>query len=477
MRDKYDKNNQDETPATVSIEKTGSGFVERTKNKIIGWYNYLVDGVWNETRRSPRVDFIKMVSLSVRSFLNSDLQMRAGYLTYQTILAIVPALALLFAIGRGFGFQNLLQTQVFDNIPIDNKVLGTVLHFVDSYLAQSSEGIFVGIGILFLLWTMVSLISNVEDSFNKIWGLKQGRSFWRKITDYLAILLILPVMMISANGIMVMMGTTLQTMLPFGFLSPLLKVLLDFLSMALIWLFFTGSYMLIPNTKVKFKNAFVAGMMAGTAYLILQWLFVSGQLYVTRYNAIYGSFAFLPLLLIWLQLVWIITLSGGVICFSSQNIFEFSFSSDVGRISENYKWKLTLAVMTIAVDRFLDEKPPLTTHQMAVEFGLPITLINSAAHKLEQAGLLQRVMQGQPDDECGLAPAIEPSKITVGEVMERLGAIGSSNFIPDLDNKFSSLSEIVSVLRVDCLKIASKYHLSDVKINLMNGFTNSKDKK
>ncbi len=247
-------------------------------------------------------------------------------------------------------------------------------------------------------------------------------------------------------------------------MSPFIKTLLDFISLALVWLFFTGTYMLIPNTRVKFKNAFVAGVMAGTAYSILQWLFLSGQIYVTRYNAIYGSFAFLPLLLVWLQFVWVITLAGGVLCFSSQNIFEFSFTNEINRISANYKWRLTLAVMTIAVDRFNDEKPPLTPHQMAVEYGLPITLVNDAAHKLIEAGLLQRVVVTHSEDETGLSPAIDPSLITVGTVLERLGAVGSANFIPQFNDRFQELGDAVLELRKECIAAGSKILLSKLKI-------------
>lgn len=427
-------------------------------------YNYVVDGVWNDTRRSFKVDFIKTLSLSVRSFLNADLQMRAGYLTYQTLLAIVPALALVFAIGRGFGFQNILQSQMFNSFPAQKDVLAQAFKFVDSYLAQSSEGIFVGVGILFLLWTLISLISNVEDCFNTIWGIKQGRTIWRKLTDYTAIFLILPILMICSSGIMVFMSTTITKLLPFGFLSPVLKWFLDFASIALIWLFFAGSYMLIPNTKVKFKNAFIAGVMAGTAYTILQWLFLSGQIYVTRYNAIYGSFAFLPLLLIWLQLVWVITLAGGVLCFSSQNIFEFSFSNEISRISSDYKWRITLAVMTVSVDRFIAEKTPLTPHQIAVEYGLPITLVNDSAHKLIEAGLLQKVVVTKNEDELGLAPAIDPSKISVGMVLDKMGAVGSTNFIPQFNDRFKALAEALEGVRGECISAASKILLARLAI-------------
>ena len=234
------------------------------------------------------------------------------------MLAVVPALALILAIGRGFGLQEVLENELIDSFESQRDVLVKAFDFVDSYLSQSSEGIFVGVGIAMLLWTLISILGSVEQAFNDIWGVKNGRSIWRKLTDYLAIFLILPVLMICASGITVFVSANLQQLLPFDFVTPLLKWLLDFASLVFIWLFFTGVYMLIPNTKVKFKNAFVAGMFAGTGFMILQWLFITGQIYVSKYNAIYGSFAFLPLLLIWLQLVWVISLAGGVICYASQ---------------------------------------------------------------------------------------------------------------------------------------------------------------
>lgn len=436
----------------------------RLAEKGARFYRYVTDGVWNDTRRSFKVDLIKTVNLSVRSFLNGELQMRAGFLTYQTLLAIVPALALVFAIGRGFGFQNILQSQLFNSFPAQKEALSQAFRFVDSYLAQSSEGIFLGIGILFLLWTLISLLSNVEGCFNTIWGIKQGRTIYRKLTDYTAILLILPVLMICASGITVLMSTALRTLLPFGFLGPVVETLLDILSLALVWLFFAGSYMLIPNTRVKFKNALIAGCMAGTAYVVLQWLFVTGQLYVTKYNAIYGSFSFLPLLLIWLQLVWVITLAGGVLCFSSQNIFEFSFNNEIARISNNYKWRLTLAVVTIAVDRFMKEEKPLTPHQIAVEFGLPISLVSDSVHRLVEAGLLERIVGAKPTDEPAVAPAIDPRRITVGEVMKRLGEMGSGNFIPEFNDRFAQLSKAVKDLRSKCIGEADKILLMDLEI-------------
>lgn len=455
------------TKGTNNASQSISGRIGRWWARCLSLYRYVTEGVWNDTRRTVWVNCVKTVNLSVRSFLNGELQVRAAALTYQTILAVVPMLALVFAIGRGFGFQNLLETQLFHNFPAQREAMSTVFSFVDSYLAQSSEGIFVGVGILFLLWTLISLLSGVEDVFNTIWGLKQGRSLWRKITDYTAIFLILPVLMICASGIMVFMSTTLNALLPSGVLSPLVKVLLDFTSVVLVWLFFAGTYMLVPNTKVKFKNAFIAGIMAGSAYMILQWLFVTGQIYVTRYNAIYGSFAFLPLLLLWLQLVWTITLAGAVVCFSSQNIFEFSFNSEIQKISNNYKWRVMLAVMTIAVRRFVDGQPPVTPHQIAVNYGLPITLVNDAAAKLAQAGLLNRIVVDNPDNEPAIAPAVEPEKVSVGLVLERVGASGSANFIPKFNSRFHALSMAVAELRQQFVELGNKTLLMNLDIDTL----------
>lgn len=295
-------------------EPAKKSFVTRWMDKGMGWWEYVTVGVWRDTRRNWKVDTVKTLALSAKSFFNADLQTQACAMTYRTLLAVVPALALLFAIGRGFGLQNVLQDELFRMFPAQHQAVGYAMNFVDSYLSSSSEGIFVGVGLIFLLWTLISLFGNIEDTFNLIWGVKQGRSLGRKITDYTAMLLILPVVMICASGLTILLSSTLQAFLHWTFMSPVITWVLEGVSWVLTWLFFALLYLLMPNTKVKFVNAFIAGVFAGTGFLVLQWLFVTGQLYVSKYNAIYGSFSFLPLMLIWMQLTWVITFAGGVIC-------------------------------------------------------------------------------------------------------------------------------------------------------------------
>ncbi len=453
------------TPTPKSSRASRSSRISRLIVKLRHFYEYVTEGVWSDMRRSRLVTFTKTVNLSVRSFLNADLQLRAAALTYQTILALVPALALVFAICRGFGFQNLIQTQLFNSFPAQQQALATGLKFVDSYLAQSSEGIFVGIGIVFLLWTLISMMSNVEDSFNTIWGGIPGRTFWRKCTDYTAIFLLLPVLMICSSGITVFMSTTIQNSVQWEFLSTGIMRLLDLSSVVLVWFFFAGTYMLIPNTRVKFKNAFPAGVLAGTGFLILQWLFVSGQIYVTRYNAIYGSFSFLPLLLIWIQLVWLITLSGAVFCYSSQNILAYSFNSEIEHISEEYRWRILLAVMTVTVQRFQHGQPPADDQKIASAYGLPISLVSKSVKDLIKARLLMRVVTKPGNDRYQLAPAVPCESFTLGDFMRRTLRTGNSGFIPDFTRRFVKLDDAVGSVAEVTLKAADKIRIADLAIS------------
>lgn len=434
----------------------------RCYNRALSFYNYCYEGVWSDMRSTPFVKFVKTINLSLRAFFNGDIQTKACALTYRTMLAVVPALALLVAIGRGFGLQEVLERELIENVGSQREVLAKAFDFVDGYLNQSSEGIFVGVGIAMLLWTLISILSAVERVFNDIWGVKIGRSIWRKMTDYLAIFLILPVLMICASGITVFVSTNLERLLPFSFMSPLIKYMLDFASLVFIWLFFTGVYMLIPNTKVKFKNAFVAGVFAGTGYLILQWLFITGQIYVSKYNAIYGSFAFLPLLLIWLQLVWVICLAGGVICYASQNIFQYNFNNEVAKINTAYRLKIFVAVMTVIVKDFLSGQKPPTKSEIMLRFGLPSRLVASSVNFMIDAGLLLRVVNDEKGTLYGYVPATDAEKITVSDVINRVRHQGFDNFIPDFQHTFADVIKVVDKAEMAMLDSVSGSYIKDL---------------
>ncbi len=408
---------------------------------------YCVSGVWNDSRTLLSVRAVKIVNLSVRSFLDRDLQIRAGSLTYSTVLAIVPALAMLFAIARGFGFQNLMQNELFRYFPSQQQALETALTYVDNYLAQASQGIFIGIGVVFLLWTLLSLMSNVEDTFNHVWGITAKRSLQRKFTDYSALFLLLPLLMLCSAGISIFMSDAVQHVFAGNRLSPVAHRLLAFTPTVIAWIIFTAAYYLVPNTRVSFKASLFAGILCGTTFQLVQWLFVTGQVYVSKYNAIYGSFAFLPLLLVWLQLSWLIALSGVVLTYAWQNFDRFSFSDHVKDISQAYANDLAIAVLAFAAKRFKQREAPLTAKELITAYDVPASLAKDILERLQRAGLLTAISSVDAKAEVGYQPAYDPDDLTVNTALNALTTVGSSNFIVKADTRFAPVLEGLTKLR------------------------------
>jgi membrane protein len=240
-------------------------------------------------------------------------------------------------------------------------------------------------------------------------------------------------------------------------MTPILSFCFGLASWIFTWLFFMAAYMLIPYTKVKWSNALLAGIVAGSAFRILQWLFVSGQLYVTHYNAIYGSFAFLPLMLIWLQLTWMICLLGALICYSAQSIYKFSFATMVEDISVDYTQRVSLAIATVITRRFILGKTPISAQDFITDYGMPPRLVAETTNRLVETRLYARVIIEGDNSRLGFQPACDPDTLTVGRVLMELNNLGNNNFIPDFDENFK----------------ATDLHFS----NILNAQTSSKDVK
>lgn len=415
--------------------------VERIRRFVI----YCISGVWSDTRTTLSVRIVKTINLTVSSFLNRGLQIKSMALTYSTVLALVPMIALLVAIGRGFGLQKSMQEELFRLFPAQEKAISTALTFVDSYLSSATSGVFVGVGIIVLLWTLVSLLSSIEDAFNSIWYVKEIRSLYRKISDYIAICMMIPILMICQSGLSIFMSTMIQDNINLPYITPLLDSVLEMAPLFLSWLAFSLSFKLIPNVTVKFRYAAIGGVICAIAFQVIQLLFVNGQIYVSKYNAIYGSFAFLPLLLIWLQLSWMVLLSGCVLTYSLQNVFTFNYMGDSDSISDNAWHNAALVVAAVIARRFAAGQPPLTQIQLATRYQLPVRLIGDIVQKLEKANLVYFVKL--EDDEFGISPAMQIEQFTVGDYFRVLDATGNNMVMPDFDSTYQALLSRLQPLR------------------------------
>ena len=174
--------------------------------------------------RNSLINIVKTVILTVRFFISDRLSQKASALTYNTLLSIVPVLALILAISKGFGFQELLEQQLTEFFPGQQGLISDVFVFVTNYLNHTKNGLFVGIGLIFLIWTIIGLIGNIELAFNHIWQIKRSRTYFRKFTDYLSILLILPILMVVSSGLSIFITTSIKL--------PYFKFIFDPISVA-----------------------------------------------------------------------------------------------------------------------------------------------------------------------------------------------------------------------------------------------------
>lgn len=423
---------------------------------------YCLHGVWRETADTPKIRIIKILNLSIRSFTNHGLQVNSAALTYSTVLAIVPAFALLFAIGRGFGFQKLLEDELYAFLPAQHDALSAALGFVDSYLAQSSQGIFVGIGIVFLLWTLISLLSSIENAFNSIWNVKHPRAFYQKVTDYIAICMIIPVLMICASGVQIMLATVVQTRIHLPFLTKGVNMALECAPIVLSWLAFTFTFYLIPNTKVHFKYAAISGGFCAIGFAILQMLFVNGTIYVTKFNAIYGSFAFLPLMLVWLQLSWLMILSGCLLTYSMQNVMRYNYTGELENVSHDYIRKVTIVAVAAITRRFVEGKEPLTLQKLSAEQGLPLRILERIEEVLLSAKLIYHVdLKG---DEKGLIPSFDSQAYTARQLLEVIDTTGTSGFIPCFRETYADIIKMVDNWDSQAWVAAGDVKLKDIPL-------------
>lgn len=273
-------------------------------------------------------EIYRILFLTIRFFTTKRVMTQASALTYSTLLAMVPVLAVIFAIARGFGYNKYIEIWFRDALSSQPQVADTLAGFVNSYLIHTQSGIFLGVGLLFMLYTVLMLVNNIEETFNEIWQVSNARPIMRSLTNYMAMFFVVPIIIVVSMGLSIFMATIAHKMSGIMLLGPAMRLLLDFSPYLLLSLLFIWLYVYMPNTDVKLKSAIVPGILSGIAMQLLQLFYIHSQIWVTGYNAIYGSFAALPLFMLWLQISWTICLFGAQLTFTNQNMNRFGINLD-----------------------------------------------------------------------------------------------------------------------------------------------------
>jgi membrane protein len=405
------------------------------KSKII---HYLNTDIWRirlsdlPLKKSFFIRHIRIIILAIRGIIEDKCLQRASTLTFYSLLSIGPVMALALGIAKGFGLEKRLESQVLDKLPAQEEVLNQILQYARILLENTKGGIIAGIGIVILFWAVLKVFNHIELAFNDIWQIKESRSWRRKLSNYLAFIVIAPILLIMYSSLPVFITTQLSLIAGkiaiFQKISPLIYFLLKLFPYFLIWGLFTVIYILIPNTRVNFISGLVAGIIAGTIYLLAQWGYILFQIGVTRYNPIYGSLAALPLLLLWLHLGWVILLIGAEYSYAHQNVEIYEFEPDYLNISPYFKKLLTLQIVHLFVKKFAKGEAPLSAVKISQKLEIPIRLVHQILDELVDSGLVSNM---RPDEyeESIYQPASDTSQWTIKFVTDALEKRGI-NAIP-----------------------------------------------
>lgn len=423
---------------------------------MLRWFrntvDFLKDGIWHvqpgdvSRWRYILYSLIKRLLLSIELFTEKRLVASASALTYSTLLAIVPVFAVVFAIARGFGYSKYIEVWFRDVLSSQPQVAETIIGFVNSYLVHTKSGIFLGIGLLLMLWTVIMLLSNTEQAFNNIWQVKKQRSLYRTITDYMAMFLLTPFIIVLSSGISIFMTTFIEHIDEYIVLKPMLKFLIAAMPYLLMSLVFILLYVFMPNTKVKLSYAIVPGVLAGVAMQGLQFLYIDSQIWVSSYNAIYGSFAALPLFMLWLQISWTICLFGAELCYASQNLEDFAFRASTENLSHRYRLMLCMLLMSHICKRFDKGERAYTALELKFVTNIPIRIIHDLLYELTKVRLIVEVTSDEKGEDSVFMPAESISHLSVGTLIDRLESEGKWNFDVnvDTDNKQTWIKAIAA---------------------------------
>lgn len=372
---------------------------------------------------------LRIIVLAYRGFNEDMVMLRASALTYFTLMSIVPVLAMGFGIAKGFGMDKYLEEQILIQFQGQEQIIAQLIEFSNSLLKNTGGGLIAGIGVAVLFWSVLKVFNNIENAFNGIWQIEKGRTMSRKFSDYLSMMLIAPILMILASSMNVYISTQVTNLSEkiriVNAIDPYLMFLLQFMPYLITSLLFTILYIVMPNTTVKPLSAIIAGVLAGTAFSVVQWAYIDFQIGVSQYNAIYGSFAALPLFLFWLQLSWLILLFGAEISFAHQNEKLYEFETESLNISQHSRKMLSILLLNRIIKQFMAGEPALKAQELSSELRLPIRLVRSLLANMVSCRIISETITETPKNHA-FQPAQFIDNFSVWHVINALDMQGTT---------------------------------------------------
>lgn len=403
---------------------------------------------------------IRIIYMVFKGIKRDGIYIKASALTFFSILSVIPMAALAFGIAKGFGLHDELRSEIIMQFHNQEQVMNWILDFANNTLEQTSGGWLAGIGVAVLFYTVGQLLGYVETTFNSIWKVDETRVWYRQITDYLAVIILVPALFIASSSVTVFVNTRLSETLGQSEMLQWLKSLVSFLIQMIPYILLialaTGAILVMPNTRVKIRPAITAGIVAGIALQIMQVLYLQAQMGITKLGTLYGSFAAVPLLMIWIQMSWVVLLLGAQLSYYLQNITRYEFEFDVQTVSPRQKKRLSLLIMHSLISDFIKGSKARCPEEISLELSLPVRSVRESLQALHEAGLVSEIFDNT-GERFVYQPATDVNKMTLAFVLDRLDTPGSIHKIVVNNSDYKKIDSALS--RFETIVISSEYNV------------------
>jgi membrane protein len=408
--------------------------VQTIRSAISRTRQFFLTGLWSaQLDALPKwkalpARFLRAVTVAVVEFFKDDCMLRASSLTFYTLLSIVPVFAVMFGIAKGFGVDKMLEKELMEQLAGQEQVLERILAFSRKLLENTRGGLMAGVGVVMMFWAAIKVLGNIEVALNAMWDIRKQRTWWRRFSDYLGLMILSPILLIVAGGVTVFIRTQVSAITAkfaiAGMMGPLVLEALKLSPVILICALFTLIYMAMPNTRVPFKPALGGGIIGGIFFQIVQWIYIEFQVGVANYNAIYGSFAALPLFFVWVQTSWTLVLFGAELCHAFQNADTYCCATGCPRLRPHEKKLLSLRIARLVIQDFAAGQAPLTVPQMAQRLRFPAHQVQELVEELRQSGVFTET-RTRKNRKPAFQPATDISRLNVQRVVEAIEFAGA----------------------------------------------------
>lgn len=400
------------------------------KDKLRKLKGLVHGGLWDieaESLSRGRIFLLRqgqLLMLVVRDFIADRCLLQASALTYASLLSIVPLLALMFSLLKGLGVQNTLEPLILQQLAVGSE---RIVSEIISYIENTNVGRLGVAGLITLFLTVLMLLSNIEKSFNAVWGVEETRPLFRRFADYFFVVMIGPVLVLVAISMTSTLQSTafLQALKEQAYVGDLIVLIFKVLPYVGMWVAFTSLYIFMPNTKVSIRAALTGGIFGGTLWQLAQWGYVYFQVGVARYNAIYGTMAALPILMVWIYLSWLIVLLGLEVTYASQNLRTVRREIRGTKVNFFSRELAALNILLVVGEAFIQGERSWTLNRLAAELDLPPRLGRDILAQLVRLGFLSEVNREQ-DDDLAYQPGRAPQHILLHTVVKAMREDGVS---------------------------------------------------